>query len=98
MQHTDQNILVESIVIGAGETAKHIKLIVSDTHEVIFHLSLRQARSLAMSLVEQVHRLEVVNSMRNTKQQQTHTANIVGQRTTVRNAPVLRSLTSEYPV
>lgn len=87
MQLAEQIIVVESSVTSAGEEAEHIKLIVGDTPGVIFHLSLRQARSLAMSLVEQVHRLEVANSMRNTKLQQTRSAQIGAKRTMVLNAP-----------
>lgn len=86
MQLTEQIIVVESSVASGGETAEHIKLIVVDAPDVIFHLSLRQARSLAMSLVEQVHRLEVANSMRHTKPQ-TRTAQIRGQRKMGLNAP-----------
>lgn len=86
MQLAEQTIVVESCVAGGSETAEHIKLFVGDKPDVIFHLSLRQARSLAISLVEQVHRLEVANSMRNTKPQ-TRTAQIGGQRTMVLNVP-----------
>ena len=85
MQFVEQTIVVESNVTNGNETAEHIKLIVGDTPDVIFHLSLRQARSLAMSLVEQVHRLEVANSMRKAKSQ-TRTSQIGGQRTMLLNA------------
>lgn len=86
MQLTEQIIVVESSVASGGETSEHIKLIVVDAPDVIFHLSLRQARSLAMSLVEQVHRLEVANSMRKTKPQ-TRVARIGRQRTMVLPTP-----------
>ena len=72
MQLAEKNVVVESSIICAGEV-EHIKLIVDDTSGVIFYLSLEQARSLAKSLVQQVHRLEVTNSMRKTKLQQTPT-------------------------
>lgn len=86
MQLAKQIIVVESSVTS-GEIAEHIKLIVSDTPDVIIHLSLGQARSLAISLVEQVHRLEVANNMRNTKLKQTRAAQIAGKGTMVLNAP-----------
>lgn len=76
MPLAEQIIAVESSVASGGETAEHIKLIVSDTPDVIIHLSLGQARSLAISLVEQVHRLEVANNMRNTKLKQTRATQI----------------------
>jgi len=72
MQFTKQIIVVESSAFNAGEEVEHIKLIVGDTSGVIFHLSLGQARSLAKSLVEQVHRLEVANSMRKAKLEQSY--------------------------
>lgn len=86
MQLAKQIIVVESSVTS-GEIAEHIKLIVSDTPDVIIHLSLGQARSLAISLVEQVHRLEVANNMRNTKLKQTRAAQIGAKITMVLNAP-----------
>lgn len=85
MQLAEQIIVVESSVVSAGEEVKHIKLTVGDTPGAIFYLSLEQARSLAKSLVEQVHRLEVANSMHKTKPQ-TRTAQIGRQRTMVLNA------------
>lgn len=85
MQLAEQTIVVESSFAGGSETAEYIKLIVGDKPDVIFHLSLRQARSLAMSLVEQVHRLEVANSMRKTKPQM-RVARIGGQRKMLLNA------------
>ena len=86
MQLAEQTIVVESCVAGGSATAEHIKLFVGDKPDVIFHLSLRQARSLAISLVEQVHRLEVANSMRNTKPQ-TRVARIGRQGTMVLPTP-----------
>ena len=86
MQLAEQIIVVESSVTSESETAAHIKLIVGDTPDGIFQLSLTQARSLAMSLVEQVHRLEVANSMRETKLQ-TRVARIGRQRAMLLNAP-----------
>lgn len=71
MQLAGKNIVVESSGRSVdSEKIEHIKLVVDDKPGMIFHLSLKQARSLAMSLVEQVHRLEVANSMHQAKQQQ----------------------------
>lgn len=85
MQLAEQILIVESSVTSGHEATEHIKLIVGDTPEVIFNLSLKQARSLAMSLVEQVHRLEVANSMRKTNLQ-TRVARIGKQRTMLQSA------------
>lgn len=87
MQHAEPSIVIESSAANAGEAAQHIKVIVGDAPGVIFYLSLRQARSLAISLVEQAHRLEVTNSMRTTKLQPTRTTQIGGQRTMVPSSP-----------
>lgn len=86
MQFAKQVIVVESSAFSAGEEVEHIKLIVGDTSGVIFNLSLGQARSLAKSLVQQVHRLEVANSMRKTKLQPTRTVQSAMKRTMVLNA------------
>lgn len=85
MQRIEQNIIVESCVVSAGDSAQHIKLIVGDSPEVSCQLSLSQARWLAMSLVEQVHRLEVANSMRETNPQ-TRVARIGRQSAMLLNA------------
>lgn len=71
MEFAEQIIVVESSAIHAGAEVEHIKLIVGGSSGVMFNLSLSQARSLAKSLVQQVHRLEVAGSMRRTKLQQT---------------------------
>lgn len=86
MQLAEESIVVESSVICAEEEVKHIKLIVGDTSGVIFHLSLEQARTLAKSLVQQVHQLEVANSMRKTKLQQTRSVHSAVKGTMVLNA------------
>lgn len=85
MQLAEQIIVVESSVTNGCEATEHIKLVVGNTSDLIFHLSLTQARSLAMSLVEQVHRLEVANSMRKAKPQ-TRVARIGRQRTLLLNS------------
>ena len=67
MRLAQKHVIVEGSVINDMEEGNHVKLIVGDAPSVIFNLSLEQARSLAISLVEQVHRLEVANSMRRTE-------------------------------
>lgn len=86
MQLAEASIVVEGSVISAGKEVDHIKLIAGDTSGVIFHLSLEQARSLAKSLVLHVHRLEVANSMRKTKLQQTCSVQCGVKNTMVLNA------------
>lgn len=86
MQLAEQIIVVESSVVSAGEEVKHIKLTVGDTPGAIFYLSLEQARSLAKSLVEQVHRLEVANSMHKTKLQPVYSVQYEVNYAMVRNA------------
>lgn len=74
MQLAEKIIVVESSAIAAGEESSHIELIAGEPPAVIFHLGLEQARSLAISLVEKVHRLEVANSMRKAKQKPARSA------------------------
>ena len=70
MQLAEKSIYIDTAFSGAGEEGEHIKLIVGDKQNAIFHLSLAQARSLATTLIQQVHRAEVTSSMRKTKQEQ----------------------------
>jgi len=67
MSLSENTIVVESIAITSANEAEQIKLTVGDIPGATFHLSLAQARSLAMSLVEQAHRLEVALNMRKAK-------------------------------
>lgn len=70
MQLAEKSIHIDTTCSSAGEEGEHIKLIVGDKQYAIFHLSLAQARSLATTLIQQVHRAEVQSSMRKTKQEQ----------------------------
>lgn len=86
MKLAESVIVVQSSAAGESESTQHIKLIACEIPELVFHLSLGQARSLAMSLVEQVHRLEVANSMRHAKPHQTHTSTLGSSRPLVLDA------------
>ena len=70
MQLAEKSIYIDTTFSSGGEEGEHIKLIVGDKPNAIFHLSLAQARSLATTLIQQVHRAEVKSSMRKTKQVQ----------------------------
>ena len=70
MQLVEKSIYIDTAFSSGGEEGEHIKLIVGDKQNAIFHLSLAQARSLATTLIQQVHRAEVKSSMRKTKQEQ----------------------------
>lgn len=70
MQLAEKSIYIDTTCSNGGEEGEHIKLIVGDKQNAIFHLSLAQARSLATTLIQQVHRAEVISSMRKTKQDQ----------------------------
>lgn len=67
MQLGEKCIYIDTAFGSAGADGEHIKLIVGDQPNAVFHLSLAQARSLATTLIQQVHRAEVVSSMRKTK-------------------------------
>ena len=71
MRIADKTISVDRTFSSTREEGEHITLIVGDKQNVFFHLSLQQARSLATTLIQQVHRAEVRTSMRNSKQEQT---------------------------
>ena len=67
-------IEAESIVIDSSTGIpgdKHIKLVMGENANEVLRLSPEQARSLAKSLIQQVHRLEVASSMRQTQSEQT---------------------------
>ena len=64
MQLAEKGIYIDTAFSGGGEEGEHIKLIVGDKPNAIFHLSLAQARALATTLIQQVHRAEVTSSMR----------------------------------
>ena len=67
MQLIDKTIRVAN---NAGEEGEHIRLIVGDQQNAVFRLSLQQARSLATTLIQQVHRAEVRSSMRKPHREQ----------------------------
>ena len=62
MQLAEKSIYLDTTCSSGGEEGEHIKLIVGDKQNAIFHLSLAQARSLATTLIQQVHRAEVKTS------------------------------------
>ena len=70
MQLLDTTINIDTAFGSAGEEGEHIKLIVGDQQNAVFHLSLQQARSLATTLIQQVHRAEVKSSMKKNRQEQ----------------------------
>lgn len=70
MQLVGKTISIDTIFSSAGEEGEHIKLIVGDKQNAVFHLGLQQARSLATTLIQQVHRAEVKSRMKKTKQAQ----------------------------
>ena len=70
MQLVDTTINIDTTFSSAGEEGEHIKLIVGDQQNAVFHLSLQQARSLATTLIQYVHRAEVKSSMKKTRQEQ----------------------------
>ena len=70
MQLVDTTINIDTTFSSAGEEGEHIKLIVGDQQNAVFHLSLQQARSLATTLIQYVHRAEVKSSMKKTRQGQ----------------------------
>ncbi len=70
MQLAEKYVLVRTTFGSTGEEGEHIKLSVGGDPSAVFSLSLAQARSLATTLIQQVHRAEVISSMRKTKQEQ----------------------------
>ena len=70
MQLVGKTINIDTTFSSTGEEGEHIKLIVGDQQNAVFHLSLQQARSLATTLIQQVHRAEVTSSMKKTKLEQ----------------------------
>lgn len=69
MQQEDQTTSIGISLHCSGEEGGHIKLVVGDMQNGIFHLSLQQARMLATALIQHVHRADVSNSMKKAKQQ-----------------------------
>ena len=70
MQLLDTSINIDTTFSSNGEEGEHIKLVVGDQQNAVFHLSLQQARSLATTLIQHVHRAEVKSSMKKIKQEQ----------------------------
>lgn len=73
MEQEKQNEGIGITLHCPGEEGEHIKLIVGDTKHESLHLSLRQARALAVALIQQVHRAEVSNNLRKSKQRPAQT-------------------------
>ncbi len=68
MQQGDQTTNFGISLHCPGEEGEHIKLVVGNMQNAIFHLSLQQARMLATALIQHVHRADVSNSMKKAKQ------------------------------
>lgn len=71
MQQGDKTTNIAIALHSPAGEAEHIKLVVGGMQDAILHLSLPQARSLATTLIQHVHRAEVISSMKNPRQKPT---------------------------
>lgn len=74
MDETQQDSNIDVSLGSHGENEEYIKLAVNETPDAFVHLSLKQARLLAIALIQQVHRAEVSSKLKHARQKSTQTA------------------------
>lgn len=68
MNQNTNNELIDISLHSHGENGEHIRLTVGDQPNTTVHLSLKEARTLAIALVQSVHRAEVNINLKKAKQ------------------------------